>query len=259
MGVLHFKYTQKTDKDGDDVEALSKADFRSFNTSVLGLGSISQDSQYLEALAAAFDLEGFTDFCNQIDPHLVVPEYLERFLNWIFETISAEFKIEEKLDDMFLWAPLPFFAKFMGDGVLFLWNTRKMHPTTIGNIVVSLLGICRSYQSGFLPMARPSFVKPPPRLRCGVARGQVISVGNGSDFVGSCINVAARLQKLGTMTFAFSRRGFDPERCFDKGWHDEFVTRKVSIRGIGDDEMVVILKREFEALDPKDAAQFKTV
>ena len=36
--------------------------------------------------------------------------------------------------------------------------------------------------------------EPPPVLRCGLARGTVFSVGNRSDFVGSCINMAARLQ-----------------------------------------------------------------
>lgn len=170
MGVIEFEYGKTKDKEGDEVVTLSKADFRSFNTSVLGLGPISKDSQYREALAALFDLEGFTHFCNQIDPHLVVPEYLERFLKWIFEKISAEFKIEEESNKIHLWAPLPFFAKFMGDGVLFLWSTEKVGSKLIGNVVVSLLEICQSYENGFLPTVRASFVKPPPRLRCGVYR-----------------------------------------------------------------------------------------
>ena len=90
-----------------------------------------------------------------------------------------------------------------------------------------------------------------------MARGQVISVGDGSDFVGSCINAAARLQKLGATSFAFSRRGFDPRASFDESWWDDFATKRVTLRGIGEDEVVVILRREFEALPAEEAAQFR--
>jgi class 3 adenylate cyclase len=143
--------------------------------------------------------------------------------------------------------------------MLFVSHRNNMKLTSVGNIVVSLLEICRAYQTDFLRNAKKVFVNPPPRLRCGIARGRVVSVGDGSDFVGSCINVAARLQKLGKLSFAFSRRGFDPKVCFSKVWRKDFVTRRVSIRGVGEDEMVVILKKELKSLGPKDASQFERV
>ena len=52
-----------------------------FNPSILGLGDISVPSREIEAIAAVFDLVGFTRFCNQVDPHLAVPTYLSRFLD----------------------------------------------------------------------------------------------------------------------------------------------------------------------------------
>jgi len=80
MGKLRFKYTQKAGGDADE-HWISVSRFKKFNASLLDLGDISKDGEYFEALAAIFDLEAFTSFCNQIDPHLVVPEYLNEFLS----------------------------------------------------------------------------------------------------------------------------------------------------------------------------------
>ncbi len=46
-----------------------------------------------------------------------------------------------------LWADLPFMAKFMGDGILLLWDTEKMTPHNIHNVVGVLNEICKNYQS----------------------------------------------------------------------------------------------------------------
>src|SRR5207248_701927 len=80
---------------------------------------------------------------------------------------------------------------------------------SIRNIVFNLHIICEKYKAQFIPKVNRLVSKPPPSLRCGIARGQIISVGDGNDFVGSCINVASRLQKLSNLTFAISKRGFD--------------------------------------------------
>src|SRR3982751_2685772 len=116
MGTLKLTYVN-----AEDGWHISDADFRSFNASLLGLGDISADGKYFEALAAIFDLEGFTSFTNQIDPHLVIPEFLNEFLTWLFDAISAQLKREVD-EEVILWGELPFFAKFLGDGVLFLWD-----------------------------------------------------------------------------------------------------------------------------------------
>src|ERR1700687_748845 len=88
MGTIQLTYTQGLTKDGKEgVDCLPIRQFKRFNADILGLGKISQEGEYMEALAAMFDLEGFTMFCNQIDPHLVVPEFLDSFLKWLFEQI----------------------------------------------------------------------------------------------------------------------------------------------------------------------------
>ena len=87
----------------------------------------------------------------------------------------------------------------------------------------------------------------------------VFSVGNGEDYVGPCINVAARLQKLSLLTFCFSRRGFDIEKHMPEETAVKYVLKSVSLRGIGDDELVWVRKEEFGGLQDEDKALFRSV
>lgn len=228
--------------------------FQNFNPSILELGDISKEATRFGALAAIFDLENFTSFCNQIDPHLVIPEYLTAFLEWLFESISTEFTQKIEGDDVHLWCKLPFFGKFMGDGVLFLWKTEDLAQDVIGNIVISLHNVCNDFTESFLPQIKKTVATPPRRLRCGIARGQIISVGDIKDFVGPCINVASRLQKIGKFSFAFSRRGFDLEKCFSKEARKEYTLIKSPIRGVGDEELLYVRSEELNQLTEEERA-----
>jgi hypothetical protein len=248
MSKLNFKYDAISIQEGN-THSLSPSDFKSFNPNVLGLGDISGNAKYQEALAAVFDLEGFTSFCNQIEPHLVVPEFLHDFLVWLFDEISIESKQKETTEAVVLWNQFPFFTKFMGDGVLFLWDTTIMYNEQIGNVVASLVNITRHYQTNFLPQIKKVVAKAPPRLRGGVARGQVISIGNGEDYVGACINVASRIQKLSSFSFAFSRRGFSLEKHFVPSTREIFQLIRTTIRGLSDEELLYVTKNEFLKLD----------
>jgi class 3 adenylate cyclase len=261
---IAFKYRQvpgNPEQYGKGVvfNALDKRDFDRFNPGVLGLGDISRDGRYIQALAAFFDLEGFTDFCGQVDSHLVIPEFLTRYLHWLFQTLAEEFREGEVGDTVRLWGCLPFFAKFLGDGILFLWGTDECRglPGKI-NIAQSLLAVTNSYVQTFLPKIRRAVSHPPGRLRCGIALGQIISIGGGADYVGSCINVASRLQKMGHLSFAVSRRGFDLDESPDtEGSLRSYLTlKRTTIRSIGSQELVYIRKDEFAALSSADQRDF---
>lgn len=264
MPTLNFHYFQaEADPSlygpGVTFNAVSRSDFATFTPAVLGLGDISQDGENIQALAAFFDLDGFTDFCNQLDSHLVIPEFMTRYLNWLFQTLSAEFREGEEGDAVRLWSPLPFYAKFLGDGILFLWATNRCGglPGKV-NIAQNLLSITNLYASQFLPEVRKAVSKPPSRLRCGIALGQITSLGGGADYVGSCINAAARLQKLNHLSFAVSRRGFDLSESPDmEGALRSFLAlKRTAIRSIGLNELVYIRKDEFEALSEEDKREF---
>lgn len=230
--------------------------FKGFNPALLGLGDISLPSKEVEAIAVVLDLSGFTKFCNQVDPHLAVPLYLSQYLGWLFDKIKIGLTVTGSGDQRVLWAELPFLSKFLGDGLLFLWNTRDMKENVICDIVSTLHDICYSYKQQFYPMIKRMVASPPDSLRCGIARGRVFSVGNGKDYVGHCINLASRLQKVSLLTFCFPRRGFDVPMRMRGDLREKVVEKRVSIRGIWESDLVWVLKEEFDSLPDKEKAIF---
>ncbi len=239
---------------------LKSSKLNEFKSDLLGLGQISKTAKATSCIAAVFDLQGFTNFCNQIDPQLAIPDFLGDFLPWIFEQIKQE-QIEKTADQgAHLYAPLPFYAKFLGDGLLFLWDTKNFEYQSIINTVAICEAICDNYKSTFYPRISKRFVSPPPLLRCGVARGVVLSVGDNNDFVGSCINMAARLQKLGsTLTFAFNIRGviWDDEKI--RYVNHPISTVRTEIRGIGTGELIAVRTAELKELPSDERGKFTVV
>lgn len=149
---------------------LSKSIFKKFNPSLLGLEDILAKKETFEALAVILDLKDFTVFCDQRDPHLVVPQFIRSFLEWLFKKLRAELLIEEEGNEVMLWSHLPFFGKFLGDGVLLLWDVTDMGDESKRNVVFSLDIICSDYETEFLPSLRNTVSKPPTKLRCGIAQ-----------------------------------------------------------------------------------------
>jgi class 3 adenylate cyclase len=255
--------------------------FHEFAAGVLGLGDLTTPTRDTEAIAAVFDLEGFTKFCTQIDPHLAISEYLAAFLAWLFDAVKRESCVDDRdsgvaplelpgvkkrrrrkttvADDgtIATFATLPFFAKFMGDGVLFLWDAARLSEKTICSIPAIMTDVCATYYLEFLPRISRKVADPPANLRCGIARGKVFSVGNGNDFVGPCINMASRLQKLGSIHVAFSRRGFNADDFMDAHKRTHFVLKKVSVRGIGENELVYVDRESYDGLDEKESQLFE--
>jgi hypothetical protein len=233
--------------EGKPIRILKKAVIDGFKPSILGLGDISMPSKSVATVAAVFDLARFTQFCGQLDPNLSVPAYLTKFLSWLMNQLKKETIQTEYPEGSTVWHPLPFFTKFMGDGLLVLWAANSLNTTSRNNLIISLKSICQNYELHLLPQLKSIIVAPPPSLRCGVARGTVYSVGDGADYIGGCINMAARIQKLPGITFAFNRRGFDLEE--NPNVAKEFVVRKVAIRGINDAELLAVLRSDLETMD----------
>jgi hypothetical protein len=245
-----------TIQDGSKSVKIIKNDaFNNFNESILGLGEIDAKSSSTSALSVIFDLEGFTNFCKQIDPQLAVPEYLDEFLKWIFDEVKDVLTRKKYEEGYKTWSALPFLSKYLGDGMMFLWNTESLSDVQIRNVVVGMYDICKHYKTKFLPKISKRIITPPSKLRCGIARGNIYSVGNGNDFVGPCINMSARLQKLYNLSFCFSIRGIDLDEIADT-YKKYFIVKKVNIRGIGDGELVCILTQEFEELPDIDKEKF---
>lgn len=248
MSKREPKYTPIGDEKGRF--GLRRSIFNKFGPSILGLEDILANKETFEALAVIVDLKDFTVFCDQRDPHLVVPLFVKSFLEWLFDRLRAELLIEEDGNNVVLWSHLPFFGKFLGDGVLLLWDVTDMDSEAKRNIVQSFDIIRNDYQTKFLPPLKQHISTPPPKLRCGIAQGQVTSIADGRDFVGLCINIASRLQKLadGAFSFAFTQKGLQPEDGADFHESQYFTLIKIPIRGIAKEERVYVLNSEFRKL-----------
>jgi class 3 adenylate cyclase len=256
MPYLKFEYQRLTTDTGAEHPAVVKDVFTAISPSWLGLGDLKTEGRHVEALAAVFDLEGFTRFCNQVDAHLVVPEFIVQYLDWLFDEIKSEFKRGETDSHTLIWGALPFFVKFMGDGLLVLWDTSLINDQNgIRNVIVTLWDITRAYQTRFYPLVYQHMSSVPRVLRCGVARGTVLSIGEDGDFVGSCINIASRLQKMPGLTFAASRRGISLPLKLGTFW-GEMVVKQVSLRGIGEDERIYVHATELAEMQPADRIMY---
>ncbi|KAA9353024.1 hypothetical protein [Larkinella humicola] len=269
MHQLNISYKYFIDpKNGISLEVDN--DLKDFTSELLNIGDLKTPSKPVEVLAVIMDLEGFTTFTRQVDPKLAIPSFVSDFFNWLFDKIRDEMHISK--ENKTLWAELPFFSKFLGDGVLFLWridtdkisaidsqlsSERINHLTQelICNIIATLYEICRDYPN-FLKERELNYVDPPTRLRCGIARGDAFPLGINKDFVGPCINIASRLQKFNDLSFGVSARGID-HNYFGEGYKKFFLKKKVYIRGIGENEIIYLLNDEYKQLSEEAKMIFK--
>lgn len=258
MKTVHLRYTELRDNDGRHLATTSR-ELARFNSSLLGLGDLSRVGRRFDAVTAIFDLAGFTSFCSHPDPHLVVPEYLNDFLNWFFTAIKSSFTKPKKSTKVLLWAPMPIFAKFLGDGILLIWDIsswqhlpEKDRPFGVGNIIANLYGVTVEYRTKYFKTAQAKVNRPPHVLRCGAAMGEIVAIGNGNDFVGPSINVASRLQKTRKLSFACAKHGMNPRKCFNKRWRTMFIEKKFDIRGVGKDEIILVAKDDFQRLSTRE-------
>ena len=229
-----------------------------FNPSILGLGDINAPCQEIEAVAAVFDLSGFTAFCNQVDAYLAIPAFLNNFFDWFFSSIIYGLTDEDG-GRTYFWADLPILVKFTGDGILVVWNAYRMKDDQICRLAATLYNICYAYRQDFSPQINRVVNKPPSVLRCGVARGKVFSVGNGHDYIGHCINSASRLSNLNPLTFCFPHRGFAVQEYMPPEYAQLFVPKYISVRGIGDNELVWVVKEEFDNLSERNRMLFRSL
>lgn len=258
MPKIKVKYDPPTHKGAKNSNRLAKiSEIEKFNVDCLGLGNLEEPGKAFDALVAFFDLEGFTNFCDQPEPHLAVTEFIEHFLKWIFDTLRSQFMTTKgkKANEMGftgVFGAFPIYAKFTGDGMMLVWKTSEIKKETgIGNIIFVLKNVLIRYKSEFISGKGKEFRDTPGKLRCGVSRGMVVELGKGRDYVGSCINIAARIQKLPGLDFAFSRTGLDPQKMFAGASKDikSMCCKVVNIRGIGDYH-VIVPTSSFDSLPP---------
>jgi class 3 adenylate cyclase len=244
---------------GSNQKMLDNETIKRFNPSMLELGDINIPCREKEAIAAVFDLTGFTTFCNQVDAYLAIPRFLNDFLEWFFSNIRNRLTEDDLGESIMLWTGLPIMVKFLGDGLMLLWDARKMSEEQICRLAGTLYQICSAYRTEFYPRLSMMVNKPPGILRCGVARGKVYGIGNDKEYVGHCINNASRLSRLGSLTFCFPHRGFQVREYMPAEFRQIFVPKYVSIRGVGENELVWVVSEEYNRLPEKKREMFRSL
>lgn len=228
-----------------------------FNPAMLDLGNLNTPCEEKGAVAAVFDITDFTKFCNQVDAYMEIPRFLNYFLQWFFGCIVQGLTEEDDGEKSTFWADLPMLVKFLGDGLLIVWNAQRMGPEQTCRLVATLYNICRAYYRDFYPQMNTIINKPPSALRCGVARGRVFSIGGGRDYVGHCINNASRLSHLDGLTFAFPNRGFQVREYMPDDYFHIFIPKLANIKGVGENEMIWVVKKEFERLPEENKEKYR--
>ena len=124
-GFDYVRHQQAPDEPFLDIDITSQdlSQLRQGNVPELSEGVPSS----LDVLAVIFDLEGFTTFCDQGEPHLFVPRFVTEFRMWLFGQL-ADALVDDgpnaephRAGAVALTAPPPMFKKFLGDGFLLLW------------------------------------------------------------------------------------------------------------------------------------------
>lgn len=166
------------------------------------------------ALVVCFDLENFSDFCNQPEPSVAaaVPRLLKR----IFDLLNAMLDELGKTNPMYSGTifnqdgskPDPSLIKFTGDGALMIWACKEPGAdldTVFCNRVALMMREFQETLAVHLPKLETELRVQglPQRVRVSITSGGVYALRpphsftmftEPRDFIGYCINLAVRLQ-----------------------------------------------------------------
>jgi class 3 adenylate cyclase len=228
-----------------------------------------KDNDQKHGFVMVFDLEGFTQFMNQpgVDDY-----HITEYLNVVFKSIDvcllggtpfwAEY--DEKR-----WVPFseveryskPAHVKFLGDGALYLWMRPFNNSDFELDFILFLMNRLATLKTDFADVIEqcPEEIQAfnlPERIRFGFARGTIYElspqpslVESKNEYVGSCINLASRLQNYcPQLGFIASAQLAIPKSVLDE--HGYMIVSARKIRGF-QAEKVIVIRDEYESLDQK--------
>ncbi len=211
------------------------------------------------SISLLFDLEGFSGFFSQPDVH----GYISQYLNLVIDAVTRTFEGGTLYWDLdrqgnpFVADPLPgpIHRKFLGDGVLYIWNYSDFTPSQIIDLVDRIWILKKSFSvicekaSVLLPV--PDF---PKKIRFGIAAGMVYRLQyekneNEEEYIGYSINLVSRLQSYSRdIGFIVSGRLGIPDNTMTKHGYKKCMAKK--IRGFPN-EIVIIDKHDYHTLDER--------
>jgi class 3 adenylate cyclase len=166
---------------------------------------LSEGAKTQHALAASFDLSGFSPFCLHPNAHAYLACYIANLFD-LLESSFAEIPALQTTPSKPAQAPLPTLSKYTGDGALLLWVADTAAEFTSAYSTSIVLALRRFQQC--LPARVATWEKEwhtnslPCRARVGIAAGPVqrlkrqvdTLIPETMDYAGYPINLAVRLQ-----------------------------------------------------------------
>ncbi len=202
-----------------------------------------EGADLIKIVVAIFDLMGFTRFFHSIsvNKELVVTSFINGLLYWF----SYRFK-EDK------WWPI--FSKFMGDGVLMVWELGRQKLSNVD--IIAIMNLCwnivsarDSYEDEFLPEFNKKIgarwrIKYPKQLKVGLSLGHAVRYtrdNERTDYISESINIASRLvkfdRKIPFIAHSDIVLGSGPKK-------HNYIEKSIRLRGI-EDICIYVDKEDF--------------
>lgn len=217
-------------------------------------------------LALIFDISGFTNFFNKPDLQL----YITKYINHIIECVeiclyggTAYWDHSTKYNDPSI---KPSFRKFLGDGMLYIWDNMVTQADENAKLKIVLLNRLWNLQTNLEIINTRLFdqipiASLPGKIKFGVAQGTVyrLSEADGSqDYIGPCINLASRLVKYcPEINFICSARLNLDKEILEKDGYFKVVAKE--LRSF-ENEIVIIDNNDYLRISAEEKARlFKEI
>lgn len=211
-------------------------------------------------LALIFDISGFTKFYNKPDVHYYMTSYINHIIDcmevniWGGEVYWTE--DNKKIPPLKL---LPTMRKFLGDGMLYVWEDSEDRlisnsPTLKNNLINRLWNLQNNfYKINKKLMENIPIGDLPSTVKFGIAQGTIFKLEEAdgtTDYIGPCINLASRLVKYcAEINFIASARLDLPNGKLEEDGYFRIIAKE--LRSF-ENEIVIIDKTDYENIGNAD-------
>lgn len=207
-------------------------------------------------LALVFDVSGFTNFFNKPD----IQDYITDYVNQIIDCVEIciwggeAFWLSPDRREVKPLGFKPSLRKFLGDGVLYVWEDDENKNLSKSNFKIALINRLWNLQNSielindmilsYMPVA-----DLPTNVKFGLAQGSVYKLTENDDsvdYIGPCINLASRLVKYcAGINFIASTRLRVSKEYISKYNYIRIIAKE--LRSF-EKEIVIIDKNDYERL-----------
>lgn len=211
-------------------------------------------------LALVFDISGFTKFFNKPDIHYYMTEYINQIIDCVEINIwgGTDFWTEAVAEEMPALKIKPFMRKFLGDGMLYVWEDTEDKILLKPDFKITLINRLWNLQLHFSKINKKLIENIPVgdlpgTIKFGIAQGTIFKLieNNGAvDCIGPCINLASRLVKYcQEINFIASARLNLPRKELESNGYFKIIAKE--LRSF-ENEVVIIDKQDYGDVSSAD-------